>query len=163
MEFESKLVPVLREGVNVIKMIFFKELKSYLIDKYQEKNSAYTGKLTGAVLNTLFGTPNKAESNVDFMRENKAVIDTEIKNIADQFIDLKIPLTDALRVQFLCSSQEGTENEDILSKAKELNILIPERPIPLPKSFMNLVRTLGVAYDILTPEALTIGTEEAGK
>ena len=60
-------------------------------------------------------------------------------------------MTDALRVQYLCDSQEGINSESILEKADKLKILISERDVPLPGAFMSIVRSFGVAYKILEP------------
>ncbi len=153
MEFESKLIPVLREGVVVVKMILYKELKPYLAEKYPDRDSSDIGMLTGAVINDLFGTPNTETRFMQFVDENRTVVDREITCIATRFEALRLPLTDALRVQFLCDSQEGIGNEGILTRAREVGILRMDRDVPLPKFFMNLVRRLGVAYRILSPQA----------
>lgn len=160
MQFDSKLLPVLREGVNVIKMIFYKELKSYLSKKYDKKRPGFSVKLSGAILNELFGTPNTKEPFASFNRENRILIDKEMGKISEKFKDLRIPLTDALRIQFLCDSQEGTENDSILINAKNLDILLVDRQVPLPRTFMELSRKLGVSHNILNPDALKIGSEE---
>ncbi len=159
MEFESKLVPVLRESIDVVKMIFFKELKDRLSEKYPDQNAAYNSKLAGAILNELFGAPNTQEPFASFVNEHGSRIDEEMKLIAAQFEALRIPLTDALRVQFLCDSQEGFESESILSRAKDLGVLIEDRDIPLPNTFMNMVRKLGVAHKILAPRESDEGLE----
>ncbi len=152
MEFESKLIPVLREGVNVVKMILFKELKPYLTQKYPERDPADISRLNGAIINDLFGTPNTEARFMNFINENRSVIDTELNCIAVEFESLRIPITDALRVQFLCDSQEGLGNEGILARAKEAGILLVDRDVPLPKFFMTLVRRIGVAHNVLAPQ-----------
>ncbi len=159
MEFESKLVPVLRESIDVVKMIFFKELKRRLSEKYPDQNAAFNSKFSGAILNELFGAPNTQEPFASFVNENSSRIDEEMKTIAVQFEALRTPLTDALRVQFLCDSQDGFDSEFILSRAKELGVLIEERDIPLPNTFMNMVRKLGVDYKILAPRESDDGLE----
>lgn len=152
MEFESKLIPVLREGVNVVKMILYKELKPYLTEKYPKCDPADIGRLTGAIINDLFGTPNTDERFMRFVNENRNRIDAEMKCIASGFEALRIPITDALRVQFLCDTQEGIGNEGILSRAREAGILLMDREVPLPKFFMTLVRRIGVAHQLLAPQ-----------
>jgi hypothetical protein len=62
---------------------------------------------------------------------------------------MRIPLTDALRVQFLCDYQEGIDSSEILQRAKQFNLLILDREVPLPASFLNLARRLGGAFDLL--------------
>jgi hypothetical protein len=150
-EFESKLIPVLRDGIDIIKMIFFKKLKSYLSRKYPERDSAYINKLSGAIINELFGVANMAEPFASFVNKNKDKIYAEMKDLSFELEEMLIPLTDALRIQFLCDTQEGIDSSSILARAKELNILISEREIPLPNHFMTLVRTLGIKFNLLNP------------
>ncbi len=163
MEVESKLVPAMREGVELVKLILFKKLKPAYESKYPERDAAFAGMLTGAVINELFGTPNSQERFAAFCAEHKSLIQTELKNISTKCEDLKIPLTDALRMQFLCDSREGIDSEYILKQASRLDILILERDVPLPKTFLNLVRQLGVALGILQSQAdidMTTGVSE---
>ena len=148
---QSKLIPVLRDGVDVVKIIVFKELRDHFTGKYPGRDADYAGKLGGAVLNTLFGTPNDQPPFTGFVEENRDEIETAMASIAGNFEHLKIPMTDALRVQFLCDSLEGIDSEKILETALSLGILIEDRPVPLPKTFMQLARKLGVAYEILDP------------
>ncbi|NNG01882.1 MAG: hypothetical protein HKM93_21020 [Desulfobacteraceae bacterium] len=147
----SKLIPILREGVNIVKMILFKEMKSYLSDRYADTNAGYVAKLTGAIINEVFGTPNTNESFTAFNRDNKERIESEMAGIPDNFGKFLTLATDALRIQFLCDSLEGLDSEPALVRAKKLGILMMEREIPLPKTFMETVRKLGVAYKILQP------------
>jgi len=149
MEFESKLIPILREGVDTVKMILFKNLRDYLSEKHPSRESSHITRLSGAIINELFGTPNTEQAFAAFALENRASIEEEMKNLAVQFRALRIPLTDALRVQFLCDAQEGIDSESVLSRARELDILIVDREVPLPAQFVSLVRKLGGAMDIL--------------
>jgi len=148
-EFESRLLPIMREGVDIIKMIFFKKLREELSAKYIHRDAQYVSKLTGAIVNGLFGTPNTQEPFATFVEENLFFIKLEMKNIATALPEMRIPLTDALRVQFLCDSQEGADSSAVLVQARELGILIVEREVPLPAKFMNLVRRLGSSHDLL--------------
>lgn len=152
MQYESKLIPSLREGVDVVKMILFKKLKMHLPQKYPHKEVNYINWLSGGIINELFGTPNPAEPFVTFVAENKFFIKLEIKNITSDFPEMRIPLTDALRVQFLCDHQEGIDSSHILTQAKQLGILITDRDAPLPAKFMGLVRKLGSSFDLLQPQ-----------
>lgn len=153
-KFEKKIVPVLREGVEIVKMVLFKELRPYLAEKNPKKDSRYISQLTGAVVNELFGTLNPQEPFASFRKENKSQIKKTLKKIPKKFESLRIPLTDALRVQFLCDDHEGGGNESILTRAKETGVLMVERDIPLPKFFMNLVRRLGVAHQLLDAQSV---------
>jgi len=149
MEFESKLIPVLREGVDVIRMIFFRKLKEHLSEKYPDREPLYVNRLSGAIINEIFGIANTSEPFASFAEENRACIKKEAEQVAAELEDMRIPLTDALRVQFLCDSQEGIENPFILENAKKLGLLLVDREIPLPNNFMTMVRTLGSKLNIL--------------
>lgn len=153
MLFESKLVPVLREAVTVIKAVFFKRLKANLMREYPRQNSVYLNRLSGAVVNELFGTPNTDPVFTEFSTENHGRILAELNTLASALSDLQGPLTDALRVQFLCDNLEGIDSGPALIRAEGLGILLVDREVPLPKTFMNLVRRVGVAHSLLKPSA----------
>lgn len=159
---QSKLVPILREGVDIVKMVLYKELKSYLSARYPDRGTQFAQRLSGAILNDLFGIENLMEPFAGFKREHQALITAELRALPDRFENLRIPLTDALRVQFLCDSRDGIDSESILVRANELGILMMDRDIPLPRFFMNLVRKLGVAHEILDPEAVMAIPEDDG-
>ena len=149
MDFESKLIPIMREGVEVIKMIFFKEMKENLVRKYPDHDVAYNGRVAGAVINELFGTPNIQEPFATFVQENKEVIFATLSVVPEEFEKMRIPLSDALRMQFLCDSMEGNENPAVLERAEELGVLIVDRDLPMPHHFIELVRRLGSSYDLV--------------
>jgi hypothetical protein len=153
MNAEGKLVPILRDGVDVIKMVFFKSLKTHLAEKYTQKKAEWVVQLGAAVLNTLFCTQNDAEPYASFAKENKDLIASELAGVKSAFRDLRIPLTDALRVQFLCDDLEGISQPAMLTNAEALGILIVEREVPFPRTFLNLARCLGSADGVLSPEA----------
>lgn len=148
MEYEKRLIPVLREGIHVVKMFLYKRMRQGLSAKYADRERDFVSRLTGAMINELFGTPNQEEPFLTFNRENETVIDGELRNLAAEFPEMRIPLTDALRVQFICDSQEGIENALILNRAKDLNLLLLDRDFPLPDQFMTLARSLGEMNDI---------------
>lgn len=147
--FESKLVPILRDGVDVVKMILFKEMKRSMSESVPQRQPDEIVRLSAAAINRIFGTPNTDPSFLAFVEENKELVEAQIRAIPEEMEAMKIPLTDALRVQFLCDDQEGIDSKGILEQADALNILIKDRPVPLPKTFLNLIRTLGVAHGIL--------------
>jgi len=149
MHYESKLIPIMREGVDVIKMILFRKMKGSFSAKYSNRDAQYVNKLAGAVINELFGTPNTEEPFATFQEKNQSAIKQEVRNMPAEFPEMRIPLTDALRVQFLCDHQEGIDSSFILTQADELGILIIDREVPLPAHFMNLVRKLGSSFDLL--------------
>ncbi|MEA3471531.1 MAG: hypothetical protein U9R24_07420 [Thermodesulfobacteriota bacterium] len=150
-EFESRLVPILRQGVAVVQMVFFKRLKEYLSEKNPGKEAAFITMLTGAVVNDIFGTPNEEKSSLLFVEENEALIEETLKEVPLQLVDMMVPLTDALRVRVLCDHQEGIDNFSVLARANELKILLVPREIPMPSNFITLVRELGNRHDILMP------------
>ncbi len=148
MNGENRLIPILREGIHVIKMVLFKTLRTGLAERYPHQERVFVNQLTGAVINELFGTPNREEPFLSFGMANQALIETELGNLAADYADLRGPLSDALRVQFLCDSREGVENPTLLTRADALGILIREREVPLPDNFMNLARALGEEHQM---------------
>jgi len=153
MTLEPQLVPVLREGIDVIKMVLFRELKSLLLSRGREP--VYVNKLTGAVVNELFGVMPSGAVIESFSRTNQDAVQKTLGMISTKLDYLKIPLTDALRIQFLCDSHEGLNSTAVLEKAQKRDILIVERDVPLPGAFMNIVRSFGRSYGILDPQPLT--------
>jgi len=150
-KFESKLLPIMREAIDVVKMIFFKKLKTALASKHAGEEASFAGMLTGAMVNEIFGTPSQEEPFASFARENKAQISAELAELAFTVEELRIPVTDALRMQSLCDHQEGIKRIDTLIRAEELGILITNRDLPLPHSFISLVRKLGSVHGLIVP------------
>lgn len=148
MTAESKIVPLLREGVHVIKMVVYRVLKDGLTERGPSGEEEHNSRLAGAVVNELFGTPNREEPFLSFARDNGTTIRAELERIAVDYPEMKIPLTDALRIQFLCDSREGSDNPRLLVQARDLGILILERDLPLPDAFMALARRLGEEYNL---------------
>lgn len=72
-------------------------------------------------------------------------------------------MTDALRVQFLCDTLEGIDSDPVLKRARDLGILIVNREVPLPRTFMDLVRRLGVAHNLLQPSVLPDENDDSGR
>ncbi|NOY67885.1 MAG: hypothetical protein GXP53_00095 [Deltaproteobacteria bacterium] len=150
-DVDSKLVPILREGVDVVKMILFKNLKRNMAFKHADRESADVIRLCAAVINQLFGASSADPAFVAFVADNQPLVDAAIRSIPEDMGALQIPLSDALRVQFLCDSREGIDSTAVLQQADELNLLIHDRDVPLPKTFLDLVRRLGIAHGILAP------------
>jgi hypothetical protein len=143
-----KLIPSLREGIDLIKVIFYKELKAVLLAKYPLQGAAYAGMLAGAMLNELFHAPNPEEKFRTFAAENRERITRELGRVGREMPEFRILLTDALRMHFLCNQQEGIDVEEgagMLQRAKDHGILLAERDVPLPKGFMDLVYRVGRA------------------
>ncbi|MFP3983231.1 MAG: hypothetical protein ACLFV2_06015 [Desulfurivibrionaceae bacterium] len=150
-EVKKELIPSLREGVDVVRMIFFKNMKDYFTGKYPEAGNDFPGLCAAAVMNELFGTPNPEEKFAGFAADNRETINRELNNISTQFPELCIPLTDALRIHFLCNQQEGVagDHEATLRRARDLGGLLEDREVPLPKGFMELVGRLGKSYGFI--------------
>lgn len=154
MAFEPKLVPSLREGIHVIKMVLYQELKSVLMSRHREMNPAHVKRLTGAVVNELFGVTHSEPAMEAFGKEHQDAVAHAFRLILEELDHLRIPLTDALRIQFLCDSHEGIDSTVVLEKAQKRDLLIVEREVPLPGAFMNIVRSFGRSYGILDPQPL---------
>jgi hypothetical protein len=164
MAFEPKLVPALREGIHVIKMVLYRELKSVLVSRHREMSPTQVKQLTGAVVNELFGVTHPESAMEALGKENQNAVETAFRFILKELDHLKIPLTDALRIQFLCDSHEGIDSTVVLEKAQKRDLLIVEREVPLPGAFMNIVRSFGRSYGILDPQpsAAAATTRKAG-
>ncbi|HIJ90297.1 MAG: hypothetical protein OEV89_05960 [Desulfobulbaceae bacterium] len=151
MTFESKLIPILREGVEIVKMISFKKLKEALILKHPDREGPFIAKLAGALINAIFGTPALEEPFVVFARSHAKLIAQEQAQLGAMLEELRIPLTDALRIQALCDHQEGLDSTATLRQAQEQGILLADRDLPLPHRFIELVRRLGSGFGLLLP------------
>jgi hypothetical protein len=149
MELEGRLVPILREGVEVVKMVFYKRLQAYLAGKYADRSRQDINQLAGAIINDLFATPNPEEPFASFLQQNRDCIAAEMSSLAASFPELRAPLSDALRVQFLCDAREGLDSTALLTRARQLGILVMEREVPLPKHFLEMVRSWGNAFHFL--------------
>ena len=150
-ESVPQLTSVLRGGVSVVQMIVFKEIRTHLAASYPDREPGQISMLAGAVTNELFGTPNNEERFLRFRTDNRAVIEQEILSFGATHPKLVAPLTDALRVQTLCDSQEGVDSSRLLTRANELGFLQVDRDVPLPSAFMTMVRALGEAHNLIVP------------
>ncbi len=158
----SRLIPVLREGVAVIQMVFFKELKGIISKNHPDLDTTSQTMLTGAITNELFGTSNPEEKFQNFQKQHRGDIEQELLNLSSKLPHLIAPLTDALRVQTVCDNQEGIDSTHILKQADSCNILSADREIPLPSAFMATVRALGGEHNLLIPPVEFDETEEQG-
>ncbi len=160
---QSQLIPVLREGLSVVQMVVFKELRAGLAARHPNGEASFLSMLAGAVTNELFGTPNQEARFVHFRRENWGIIEQELLNLPTERPNLRAPITDALRVAALCDSQEGLGDDTAaLTRADALGILVRDRDIPLPSTFMTMVRDLGSRHQLITPPVKTDNDREAG-
>ncbi len=151
---ERSFIPSLREGVDVVRMIFFKKLREHFAESSPGQSPQLNGMLAGAVMNEFFGTPNPEEKFAAFVAENRERIDQELADLATNFKDLRIPLTDALRIHYLCNYQEGIDGDEatVLARARDLGVLMAERDVPLPKGFMELVYRVGKAHGLINEQ-----------
>jgi len=157
---DSRLIPILREGVAIIQMIFFKDLKQVIARKYPKLKSAEQIMLTGAITNEIFGSHNKDAKFLQFHTKHRESIEQELLTIQDELPQLVNTVADALRIQVLCDKQEGIDSASILQLANSINILPPDREVPMPSAFMETVRTLGALYKLIVPPSEIDTTEE---
>lgn len=148
-EFDGKLIPVLREGVEVVKMILFIKLKGYISEREADWPKEYQSKIIGAVLNDIFGILHPEQQYQKFAEENKIQTDKIIFEVPIVFAELLIPLTDALRTAVLCDYQEGIDNSAVLAQAQKRGLLLAERDLPMPNRFIELVRRLGSSLGLV--------------
>lgn len=149
----SRLIPVLREGICVVQMVLFKELRDLLGRKYPARDPLPLAMLTGAITNELFGSLHREEKFEEFRRQNRADIEQELLSLARDLPDLAAPLTDALRIQALCDNREEKDSARILNQAADIGLLLPDRELPLPSTFMTMARTLGAAHQLIIAPA----------
>jgi hypothetical protein len=153
MDGEGRLVPILREGIEIVKVIFFKELRDHLLLHRGDWDQEFRIRVTAAVVNELFGVINEEEGFMAFVGANGDAIDQVRSLVGRELAPLRIPLTDALRTMVLCDYHEGRDTSALLQQAQECGVLIAERDLPLPNTFIDLVRRLGQAKGVLQPPA----------
>ena len=154
MAFKPPLIPILREGIEVIKMVFFRELKSLLVQR--EGNATDVNLLTAAVVNGLFNVTPPETLGETAGPVNREAVEEIYRMILKDLDHLRIPLTDALRIQYFCDRHEGVDSISVLERAEKQGILIAAREVPLPGAFLSIVRSFGRAYGILEPLPLTV-------
>lgn len=150
--FDSKLLPILEEGVQMVKLITFRELQKILRQRYPQLGPKVVNLLAGALLNDLFLISNTAEPILQFRQQHHALIEEEIALLGTSLQKLRPILTDAVRIQFLIESQQGTDNPALLEQARALGILDLGREVPMPARFIHLVRRVGQAHGLLAPD-----------
>ncbi len=148
---KSQLIGALREGVAVVQMVFFKEVRTLIDNTRQDMDFKSRSMLAGAVTNELFGTPNPEPVFQQFREDHRADIEQLLLQLSTDLSMLRSYITDALRVQTLCDNQEGKEDTTVLAAADKCGILIKDRDVPLPSVFMTLTRGLGQKYQLIIP------------
>ncbi len=152
---EKGYISHLRDGIDIVRMVLFLKLKKRLKKRFQaKKGKEFVMLLSGAVVNELFGLHNPKEPFATFSKENKKLIQDELSKIPKTFPELLIPITDSLRMHFFCNHAEGMPDlsATTLERARNLGILLEDRPTPLPKNFMELVYKIGESYGLITTQ-----------
>jgi hypothetical protein len=157
---KSQLLAILREGVGLVQMILFKELRAFLGQKQEREDRLYLSMLAGAITNELFGTQNPEKKFQVFREENRALIEQGLLGLSQDLPALRSNITDALRVQTLCDNQEGYDSTANLTRADEIGILIKDREVPLPSTFMTMIRTLGEQHGLIIPPVLITSEDD---
>jgi len=153
MVVERKLVPILREGIEIVKVIFYMKLRDHLRQRQNGWGNDFISHVTAAVVNDVFGVQNREATFMEFIETNRRDIDETRAMVGTELTALRIPLTDALRTMVLCDYQEGHDSSTLLQRAQGNGILLAERDLPLPNQFVDLVRRLGTAMGILQAQA----------
>ena len=148
---DSQLITALREGVGVVQMVLFKEIRTILAKKMVAAGNNHVSMLAGSITNEAFGTRNPEEKFAQFRKNNRADIEQGLLCIKEELPELCPTLTDALRIQALCDHQEGADSSEILVQAKAFGFLKEEREIPLPSTFMTVIRMLGEKHNLIVP------------
>jgi hypothetical protein len=142
-EFDSKLIPVMRQAVTLVQMLLFRCLKDDLQQRHQDWPEQKNIRLAGAVVNNLYGTE-AADQQVNlFAREHRPLIEEELRCLRSCAEELIPHITDSLRMQTICDNHEGIHSIPNLLLAREIGLLDEERPLPMPSTFMQSVRQLG--------------------
>ncbi len=147
----AKIIPVMREAITMVQMIFFKQLQQSITSRYPDWDPAKHTSLAGAAVNNLFGTVPLDPAIIEFAEENRVLVEEELRGVATELADLCPYLTDALRMKTLCDNQEGVHSIPSLLMAKALGILLEERSLPMPSTFMLAVRTLSAENGLVEP------------
>jgi hypothetical protein len=148
---KSQLINSLREGVSIVQMVLFKEVRANLEKKMPDLDTPQLAMLAGSITNEVFGTQNPEEKFARFCKENWGKIEQELLSLKQEMGPFCAILTDALRIQTLCDHQEDSDSSTTLLRAKELEFLIEERDLPLPSLFLTSVRELGKQHNLLIP------------
>jgi hypothetical protein len=159
-EFDSKIVPVMREAIVMVQMILYRRLKEDVQTRYQDWSDQEKIWIAGAVVNNLFGTE-AADPDVNaFARQQRELIEQELRELKTRVSDLIPYLTDALRMQTICDNHEGIHSIPCLLMARELDLLDEERVLPMPSTFMIAVRRIGAEYGLVEAMESTVPLED---
>lgn len=157
---DNRVIPVMREAVAAVQMILYGQLKTKLVSQYSDWEADAYKRLVGCIVNDIFGTPAQDDESRQFARTHLDTVEKELNKLAENVPDLLPQLTDALRMQTLCDHEEGVNSIPTLLRARALNILQEDRPIPMPSTFMIAVRQLGAKHGMLTTMQATDSSSE---
>lgn len=150
-DFKRNLLPIMRECIELVKMVLFQKHCHFLAGKDLAQSREFRNMLTGALVNELFGVLNQQEPFASFRAENREMIEAELRGLAVNIPEMRIPLTDALRMQYLCDRMESIDDAHTLKVAEEIGLLIIERDLPIPHIFMDLTRRIGKSLGLIVP------------
>jgi len=153
---DNKVIPVMREAIVIVQMILFKVLRQSVQERYCNQPEPYHAHLAGAVINNLFGTQPVDEAVTFFAAANRELVERELRELANWCAPLAPVLTDALRMKTICDNQEGIHSIPSLLMAKALGLLLEDRSLPLPSTFMIQVRTLAASHGLIEPMQTTV-------
>jgi hypothetical protein len=157
----SQLLASLREGVSIVQMVVFKEIRASLTHKKPDSDKTQLSMLAGSITNEIFGTQNPEERFVNFHKANRGEIEQQLLTLKDELPTLCAQLTNALRIQTLCDHQEGSDSSNTLLRAKEYGFLAEELEIPLPSTFMTEARELGNKHNLIIPPVEITAEQDA--
>jgi len=150
-QLDSRIIPVMREAVATVQLVLFGQLKEKLAGRYPDWDQEDFKRLVGCIVNDLFGTPGRDMDSLAFARHHFAVVEKELRMVAENVPDLLPFLTDALRMQTLCDHEEGINSLPTLLRARAVSVLQEERTLPMPSTFMLAVRRLGALHGLVKP------------
>lgn len=162
---DTKIIPVMRQAITTVQMILFQHLKKSIFQRYADFSEKKKIRLAGAVVNNLYGS-DAIDSQVNlFARNNRELVEKELRDLSKHVAELIPHITDSLRMQTLCDNQEGIHSMPCLLLAKELGLLDEERELPMPSTFMQSVRELGAKTGLVKPIHSTppLSTQEKTK
>lgn len=159
---KSQLIASLREGVAVVQMVLYKNVREQIGIRHPSRPQKEQAMLAGTIINEVFGTPNPEVQFISFKKDNWSIVEQELIALKENNPQIITFLTDALRIQVLCDSQEGTDSASTLLTARNHGYLCEEREIPLPSTFMTIIRTLGEQNGlIIAPVQITPEQDQA--
>lgn len=153
-EQAGRLLPILQEGVEIVKMVLYRQLQPFIARRRPELEPAGQRQLAGAVINDLFAAPHELPAaTAALIQAHREDIDRERAAFFAAHPEQKLVLTDGLRVQTLCDLSAGHPEPGLLQRAEAAGLLLTDRELPLPHTFIDLTRRLGKANGLLTPPA----------